>query len=113
MGEPAIPLILEELRREPDHWFSALEAITLENPVPKEALGKVDEIAQAWVECGPQKGVHILMDANSQIPQSHSGQFIERPVRKSKEYRDLRGMGCRGYPTLVAAGNLLATGELA
>jgi hypothetical protein len=56
MGEPAIPMILEELRREPDHWFWALEAITLENPIPQEALGKVEEMAKAWVQWGIKKG---------------------------------------------------------
>ena len=33
LGEPALPLIFGELRREPDHWFWALGAITGENPV--------------------------------------------------------------------------------
>ena len=28
MGLPVVPLILEELEREPDQWFWALEAIT-------------------------------------------------------------------------------------
>jgi len=56
MGAPVVPLILEELQREPDHWFWALEAITQENPVPKEALGKVLQMAQAWVEWGKNQG---------------------------------------------------------
>jgi hypothetical protein len=34
MGLSAVPLILEELHREPDQWFWALEAITEEDPVP-------------------------------------------------------------------------------
>ncbi len=56
MGEPVVPLILEELRREPDHWFWALEAITQENPVPPEAAGKVRPMAEAWVAWGRQQG---------------------------------------------------------
>lgn len=56
MGEPAVPLLLEELQREPDHWFWALEAITVENPVPPEANGKVDEMARAWLDWGREKG---------------------------------------------------------
>jgi hypothetical protein len=56
MGEPAVPLILEELRREPDHWFWALEAITLENPVSPEAKGKIEEMTKAWVQWGINKG---------------------------------------------------------
>ena len=33
---PVIPLILAELKREPDHWFKSLREITGENPVPAE-----------------------------------------------------------------------------
>jgi hypothetical protein len=56
MGLPAVPLILEELQREPDQWFWALEAITEANPVPAEAAGKVRLMAKAWVEWGRQHG---------------------------------------------------------
>jgi hypothetical protein len=54
MGWDAVPFILEELQREPDQWFWALEVITDENPVPPEAAGKVRQMAQAWVEWGKQ-----------------------------------------------------------
>jgi hypothetical protein len=57
MGSEAIPLILEELQRDPDQWFWALEAITDENPVPAEAAGKVRLMAQAWIEWGKQRGL--------------------------------------------------------
>lgn len=53
MGEPAVPLILEQLKREgddPDHWFVALEAITGANPIPVEAYGNTVKMAQAWFE---------------------------------------------------------------
>jgi hypothetical protein len=56
IGPPAVPLILEELRREPDQWFWALEAITEENPVPPEAAGKVREMAGAWIDWGKRQG---------------------------------------------------------
>ena len=56
LGWPAVPLILEELRREPDQWFGALESITEENPVPPEAEGQVRLMAQAWIEWGQQRG---------------------------------------------------------
>jgi hypothetical protein len=52
LGPKVVPLILEELRREPDQWFWALEAITGENPVPSEVSGRVKLMAQAWVEWG-------------------------------------------------------------
>jgi hypothetical protein len=57
MGPPVVPLILAELRREPDQWFWALESITGENPVPPEAMGSVRQMAQAWVGWGEQQGI--------------------------------------------------------
>ena len=57
MGEVAVPLILEELRHEPDQWFWALEAITDENPVPPEARGRVQMMAEAWIEWGRKRGL--------------------------------------------------------
>ena len=57
MGMPVIPLILEELRREPDQWFWALEAITEENPVRSEDAGNVPKMAKAWIDWGCQRGL--------------------------------------------------------
>src|SRR5262249_25740043 len=57
MGLPVVPLILEELQREPDQWFWALESITEENPVPPEAAGVVRMMAEAWVEWGREQGL--------------------------------------------------------
>jgi hypothetical protein len=56
MGPAVVPLILLELQREPDHWFWALEAITQEDPVPPEARGKIDAMAEAWIAWGKQQG---------------------------------------------------------
>lgn len=57
MGWPAVPLILEEMRREPDQWFWALEAIADENPVPPEAAEDVSLMTQAWIEWGIAQGL--------------------------------------------------------
>jgi hypothetical protein len=57
MGTPVVPLILEELRREPDQWFWALESITEQNPVPPEAMGQVRLMAQAWIAWGERQGL--------------------------------------------------------
>jgi hypothetical protein len=57
IGMDAVPLILAELEREPDHWFWALEAITGENPVSADALGDVEASAQAWIDWGRQQGL--------------------------------------------------------
>ncbi len=56
LGPAVVPLIIEELQREPDQWFWALESITEQNPVPPEAKGKVCLMAQAWIDWGKQQG---------------------------------------------------------
>jgi hypothetical protein len=56
IGEPAIPLLLHELQRDPDHWFWALHAITGENPVPAESRGRLDGMADAWLDFGRRHG---------------------------------------------------------
>lgn len=56
IGPPAVHLILEELRREPDQWFWALEAITGENPVAPEDAGNISAMADAWIRWGARYG---------------------------------------------------------
>jgi len=52
MGNAAIPLLLAEMRREPDDWFWALRAITGADPVPAESRGNVQEMSDAWLRWG-------------------------------------------------------------
>lgn len=56
LGPPAVPLLLGELAREPNHWFSALQAITAENPVPPEDRGRVRKMAEDWLRWGERNG---------------------------------------------------------
>ena len=56
MGEKAIPLILEELKYKPGHWFWALRSITGENPVPPENQGNFPAMTENWVEWGVKNG---------------------------------------------------------
>lgn len=56
LGPEAVPLILQELEREPDHWFRALVEITQTNPVPLESQGKLREMTKAWVTWGLDQG---------------------------------------------------------
>ena len=56
MGEDAIPLILNELDRQPDHWFWALHSITGANPVPEDCQGNISAMASAWIEWGQRNG---------------------------------------------------------
>jgi hypothetical protein len=57
MGPEIVPLILEELEREPDQWFWALNAITDADPVPPEHLGAVDLMAEDWLRWGREQGL--------------------------------------------------------
>jgi hypothetical protein len=56
MGEAAVPLLLAELEREPDHWFWALHAITGADPVPEQSRGNLKRMSEAWLEWGKQQG---------------------------------------------------------
>ncbi len=55
LGPAVIPLLLQELRREPDHWFWALHAITGETPVGPNST--FDEAVAAWLEWGRSRGL--------------------------------------------------------
>ena len=57
LGHAALPLILAELEREPDHWFWALRAITGIDPVPREDRGNLRRMAAAWIAWGRDSGV--------------------------------------------------------
>lgn len=56
MGLPVLPLILRELTKELDHWFWALKAISGEDPVPLEHLGRMKQMAADWLKWGREKG---------------------------------------------------------
>lgn len=60
LGEPAVPLILTEVKKEPDvSWFLVLGAITGEDPVSPEHAGRVDAMAQAWLDWGRERGYEV------------------------------------------------------
>jgi hypothetical protein len=57
MGPAIIPLLLDELEREPNHWFAALYAVSGgQNPVPPEDAGDVDKMVEAWFEWAETNG---------------------------------------------------------
>ncbi len=56
LGEAAVPLLLDELDREPDHWFAALRSITGANPVRPEDRGDLVKMAASWIEWGRENG---------------------------------------------------------
>ena len=54
MGEKVLPWILEELQREPSHWFSALSAIAQVDPV--SADDNFEQAVEAWLNWGRSQG---------------------------------------------------------
>ena len=56
LGRDVIPLILDELRREPDYWFAALKALTGADPVAPADRGKVRRMADAWIDWAKANG---------------------------------------------------------
>jgi hypothetical protein len=59
LGEPAVPLILEELKCDPADWFWALTAITGENPVDPSVAGNIDGMTESWLKWGREQGFNI------------------------------------------------------
>ena len=56
MGKEALPLLLKELRDDPDHWLVALNAITGEDPAPEGA--NFSEAVAAWKEWGEARKLY-------------------------------------------------------
>jgi hypothetical protein len=54
MGRPVIPLLLEELRKRPAHWFAALRATANVDPSPEGATPS--QAREAWLEWGKSRG---------------------------------------------------------
>jgi hypothetical protein len=54
LGAPAIPLLIRELRDNPDQWVYALEAITREDPAPNAQ--SLAESRAAWLAWANQHG---------------------------------------------------------
>jgi hypothetical protein len=58
MGKPAVPLILGELLKRPNHWFWALKAITGVDPVSPDHRGRLKMMTEDWISWGRRNG-HI------------------------------------------------------
>jgi len=54
MGKPVIPLLLEELRKRPAHWFAALRATANVDPSPDGATPL--QARDAWLKWGKSQG---------------------------------------------------------
>ncbi len=59
MGPIVVPFILAELSISPDHWFWALSAITGDDPIRQEHRGRIQKMAEDWIEWGRQQGYSV------------------------------------------------------
>lgn len=58
MGPVPIPWIVEELEREPDHWFWALHCLSGGiDPVPPTDRGDIEAMSQAWIQWAKENGI--------------------------------------------------------
>jgi hypothetical protein len=55
LGQPALPLLLRELRERPAHWFLALSSIARTNPV--RAGASFDQAVDDWLAWGREQGL--------------------------------------------------------
>ena len=97
MGRSAIPFLLAELEREPDHWFLALHTITGANPVSETNRGRVREMAQDWISWGRERG--YSWDNIS------AGQKGGSPMNNVRPTRKLRFGGHSGFTSHWIEGN--------
>jgi hypothetical protein len=56
LGIDALPHIFAQLRKQPDHWFAALQAITGEDPVSEPDRGRIDRMTAAWLKWANEHG---------------------------------------------------------
>ena len=56
LGQAVVPLLLKELERDPDYWFTALQALTGEDPVPAEDRGDLHRMTEHWLTWGRRSG---------------------------------------------------------
>jgi hypothetical protein len=51
LGRLVVPLIMEDLKKGPNHWFIALREITGEQPhIPDEDAGRIRKIGDLWLK---------------------------------------------------------------
>ncbi len=56
MGEPVIPLILQDLQERGGDWYRALRILSGADPVSTEVRGEVPRMKEAWLRWGRDKG---------------------------------------------------------
>lgn len=59
LGSAAVPMILSEMARMPDHWFHALSVITGADPIQESDRGDMILMTRRWLEWGRQTGYSV------------------------------------------------------
>ena len=57
MGEAAIPLLLEELKKKPVNIFRALRVLAHHDPIKPEDEGNINKMAKAWLDWGRENNL--------------------------------------------------------
>lgn len=57
LGDSIIPLILRELKKQPDDWLYALEMIVRDEEQPTTKKMGFNESISAWIKWGEEKGI--------------------------------------------------------
>lgn len=59
LGRGIVPLIIKELKDDPDHWFLALKALTFEDPIEQNTAlyYSFDDCVQAWLEWAKRNNI--------------------------------------------------------
>jgi hypothetical protein len=55
-GDIIIKYILQDIQKEPAHWFLTLYLLTGESVIKEEHRGMVPEMTEDWLEWGREKG---------------------------------------------------------
>jgi hypothetical protein len=57
LGEGAIPFILKDLQKQPNHWFIALRSLASNfSPVKPQDAGNIKKMTKAWLKWGKENG---------------------------------------------------------
>lgn len=55
-GWAIVPYIFESIRKEPGHWFAALQAITDANPIDESESGDIEKMTTSWLKWADKHG---------------------------------------------------------
>lgn len=57
LGEQILPLLIEDLQNNSNHWFITLNKITGVNPIPPEHAGDVELMRSDWINWAQENNI--------------------------------------------------------